>query len=158
MNEILLNDELSLSCLEGFQVLEGEALTSVFGKELPGSWGMRDDERHIVIGVQWHDSGHKLLAKAFSAKDQLKRIDSGRRKAMASNGYVSAKPYETEIAGIEAWGQDCSYTMQGVDHVGSAFVFKSGSCFYTVYFYARAEREAESREVLDEFVKSLRIS
>lgn len=158
MNEITLNDELTLTCPDGFREMEGDELKAVFPEEPMGCWAACDDERHIIIAAQWHDSGRKLLAKMVSAKDQLGRIDSARRKSFKSYGYQSGKPYETEVAGEGAWRQDCSYQIKGIDHVASSVVLKSGSCFYTLYLYGRAAQEAESRAAFDQVLSSLRLA
>ena len=161
MNTTVLNGQLQVSYPDGFRQMDAEELGRLFPKQVATSWGIWDTDRHIVVTVLWNES-NALLSKLVSNKDLAKRLRKHLTKAYANNGFRAQGIVKTEISGTQACGFDFAYQVEGIDQVGEIMVFRHVEghtcCCYTIYYYTREERAAQSREVLEEILASMRLA
>ena len=150
---IVLGDKLTLSCPDGFHILDSAEKSSMqfFG----GSTGecLSDPERHILISIGWKAIG-SFSSFLVNAKDAAKRMEASIRKPMQSFGYQLNEFAAKRVGGEQAEGFRYEYESRGVAMYGESYVIKYDRKLYYLNFYARRELLEESLDVWDMIVSS----
>ena len=153
MEKELINNRLELVRPEGFRVMDHEELKQAYGIDYDCMWGMRDEERHIILSVFWKVS-NKLISKLGTAKLVADESQKAMRRRYRKAGYHSNGLFETEVAGNKAWGFSYGYTPDGPAQSCETVVVKDGTCCYTVLYHTREECAQANRAIYEEVLAS----
>ena len=157
MRKAIVNDSLEVSQPDGFRIMSHEQLCQAYGLEYDCMWGMRDEERHVILTVFWKVS-NKLISMLGSAKLVAEQSEKNLRRRYKKMGYHSDGLFETEVAGIQGWGFRYGYTPEGAAAQScETVVIKDGTCCYTIMYHTRTERAQENRPLYEEILGSMRI-
>lgn len=160
MNNVILNNELTLQYPDGFHVLDEDEMSRIFPVNTPNRWAIMDLDRHLIICVQWQKSS-AILARFSSTKDHAKRVVAKARAAYREKECEIGDPYQTSVCGQEAWGVSFSYEVDGVKQLGKVILFKRLSkkthTTYTVYYYTREESAEENEVILHDALSSVEV-
>ena len=158
MAQALIHDELDISYPDGFAQMSAEELRQAYNNPYPNIWGIRDEERHVILAMFWKDS-NELVSKLASAEQLAKRAEKQLAKGMRKNAYRPGGTFVTSIAGCEAHGFRYTFTAVGdVAQEAETIVFKRGKTCYTLYYYTRPETAAANRPVHDAILATLRFA
>ena len=158
MAKTLIHGELEIAYPEGFNLMTSDELRKAYNNPYPNIWGIRDEERHILITVFWKDS-NELLSKLASAESLAKRAEKTISRGMRKLAYRFGGKFTTTIAGCEAHGFRYEFTGAGdVAQVAETIVFKHGKICYTLYYYTRPETAAANLPVHDAILAALRFA
>ena len=156
MNQAVIHGQLFLVYPDGFHVMDVEELNQAFLDDNPNRWGIWDRERHIIIAVFWHESSAILSALA-GAKDVAKSTEKRLRKGLKRYGYESRGSFTTTLCGQETCGFRYAYRVGDVFQSAETVILKHGTCCYTIYYYAREEKDLVSYPVYEQVLRSLRL-
>ncbi len=156
MEKVLVNS-LEVARPEGFCVMDHEELVQAYGLDYECMWGMRDDERHMILSISWKVS-NKLLSKLASAKLVAEQSEKSQRRRCRKMGYHSDGLFQTEVAGREAWAFRYGYSPQNAPvQETEIVVVKDGTCCYTIMYHTRDECAQANRPLYEEILASMRI-
>ena len=156
MEKALVNDSLELTMPDGFRVMGNDEVKKAYGFDYDCLWGMRDEERHMMLTVIWKVS-NKVLAKLGTAKIIAEQQDKGLRKRFKRMGYKSGDLRPIKIAGIEGCNFGYSYELEGTTLACETSVVKDGTCCYSIYYYTREECDEENRALYEEILASMKL-
>ncbi len=155
MAEVILNNALAVTAPEGFKDMDADVMRKAFGKDNPNCWSIRDEDRHIIFSVLWHQASgimFKLAGDVYSiAKSTEKKI----YKQLRSYDYESNGITEEETAGCKSATVHYEYTVSDIRQSARTVVFLHNKCCYTVYYYGRKALEEQSLPIIEEFLSSL---
>ena len=153
MGTALLNNELKLTCPEGFREMSKEELSGYnFYSEAPG-WCVNDADRHIMVSVSWKQVPG-LFAKMLKVKDVAKSMEGQMAQAMKAFQYKLVEFTARTPGGKEAEGFHYDYTVQDTGMSGESLCVKNRNTFYYLHFYYRTALKEESMAVVDEILQS----
>ena len=157
MKKATVNDSLEVSQPEGFRIMSHEELCQAYAFDYDCMWGMRDEERHVILAVFWKVS-NKLVSSLASAKLVAEQAEKGLRRRYKKMGYHSDGLFETEVAGRKAWGFRYGHAPAGAaEQTCETVVVKDGTCCYTIMYHTRAECAQENRALYEEILASMQI-
>lgn len=152
-NRVTWNDTLTISCPEGFHVLdEAERGKLNFIQDGPGG-GISDPDRHILISTGWKPFGG-LSAMLLGIKDVAKNMEGRVRKPMQNYGYRLDGFVSGNVGNEKAEGFCYEYEAGGVGMYAESWVVKYKKVLYFLHFYARRELKDESLEIWNEILSS----
>ena len=152
-NRVTWNDALTISCPEGFHVLdEAERGKLNFIQDGPGG-GISDPERHILISVGWKPFGG-LSAMLLGIKDVAKSMEGRVRKPMQNYGYRLDGFVSGNVGNEKAEGFRYEYEADRIRMYAESYVVKYKKVLYFLHFYARRELKDESLEIWNEILLS----
>ena len=157
MNRAVIHNELNMFFPDGFHEMDREELKKLYLDDNPHRWGIRDQERHIVIAVFWHET-NALLSALAGAKDVAKSTEKKLRKGMERYGYRCDGFFSETLCGEEAPGFRYTYRLGDVTQAAEILILKRKTVCYTIYYYAREELASVSRPVFEEILRSMRFS
>ncbi|MBQ3404308.1 MAG: hypothetical protein IJG63_02680 [Oscillospiraceae bacterium] len=158
MNKALINNELSLSYPDGFQLMDREELKNAYLDDNPDRWGIRDGERHGLISVWWHESGQMLssFARHFGGvKSIAKSIEAKLRKGFRRNNYKFGGFFPTQLCGEEAHGLRYEYSVGDIAQYAETIVVQHKNRCYTVYYYARKDGDPSNHRLFEDILSSM---
>ena len=154
MQKAMVNDSLEFVMPEGFRLMDHEELVQAYELDYPCMWGMRDEERHVVLSVFWKVN-NKLLAKlatpklvADSRQNTLRRILKGREPHFDEK-------FTCEIAGQKAQGLRYGYVNKGNSYTCEYVVVMNGRACYTIDYYSRSDLAEANRPIYEEVISSM---
>ena len=157
MRKAIVNDSLEVSQPDGFRVMSHEELCQAYGLDYDCMWGMRDEERHVILAVFWKVSS-KLISMLGSAKLVAEQSEKNLRRRYRKSGYHSDGLFETEVAGLRGWGFRYGHSPMGAaEQSCETVVIKDGTCCYTIMYHTRTERAHTNRALYEEILASMRI-
>ena len=155
MERILLNDELTMICPDGFRILSKEEMDRMQFLEDGPCVCLSDPERHLLASVGWKRPG-PLAGLLLNARDLAKNMEKTVQSSLRSAGY-HCRGFDTkQIAGNRSEGFSYEYSAQGTEMAGMSYVTKIAGTIYYFNFYARAEGEALALPIWDEMLGSVR--
>lgn len=154
MKETVLNDELIISCDEGFQELTEEEISKMnFLAEKP-QLCLSDPERHILISA-----GYKKIsgfsAMMLSGRDVAKKSQEQIRRAMGNIPYSEEPLRKISVGNRQGDGFRFEYTLQDTEMSGEFIVLKSGKTLYYISCYYRTALKEDSEAVIREILNSV---
>ena len=153
MITVTVNNELELTCPDGFHVMDEEERKSLKMLE-DGSWmGLSCPEKNLMITAGWKKIG-LFPALMLSPSDLARGTEKQISGAMASYGYSLRGFTERNIAGSPAKGFSYSYDAQGTGMRGECSILKLNRTLYYLYLYAREEQQEESSEIWEDILTS----
>lgn len=152
-----INGELMVDCPAGFKRMSIDELQKAYSLDYPNLWGIRDEERHIILTVLWKES-NRLLSMLVSNKDLAKRAERALGKTYRAAGYKCRGFFSTAVAGQAAEGFHYDFEVDGVAQQGEVIVFKRDACCYTLYYYTRPELALANRAIHDEILASMALA
>lgn len=154
MQSLVLNNELTLPCPDGFYVMDEEEIkTLAFIASGPGVC-LKDPDRHIVVSAGYKKAGG-LTARLLNQKDVATKSEGSIRDAMRAYGYLREGAGKREIGGLPADGFQYSYTAEETDMYGETYVLKKGKTFYYFHAYMRNAHKKGGQMVLDEILNGV---
>lgn len=157
MRKAMVNDSLEISQPEGFRVMNHEELRRAYGLDYDCMWGMRDENRHVILSVFWKVS-NRLISMLGSAKLVAEQSEKNLRRRYKKVGYHSDGLFEVEVAGLGGWGFRYGYSPEGsAVQSCETVVIKNGTCCYTIMYHTRAERAQANRALYEEILASVRM-
>lgn len=153
-HDVLINDELALTYPEGFRLMERGELEHAFALEYPDMWGIRDEERHMLISLIWKET-NGVLRKLVSTKTLVKDYEKRIARTFRHGNYRREEFFETEVAGLAAQGARFSYHHLGVDQLGELVMFRREGCTYSLYYYTRPELARANRAAYESILASI---
>lgn len=156
MQEAEINKELALAYPDEFRVMELSELHHAFGVDYPKMWGIRNEERHVLISVIWKDTS-EVLQRLVSTKSQVKEYEKRIHNLLRKNNYHCEGFFERELAGQKALGFRYSFLREFVEQIGEVIIFKRGKCRYSMYYFTRLETADDNRPAYEELLSSMQV-
>lgn len=154
MSEINLNNELTMSCPEGFHIL-GDAEKRNMQMLKEGEWtGISDPERHILVSCGWEKPG--FASVILKARDIADVSEKRARKALTPMDYRLECRNERMIAGEEACSFRYVYTVQDIPMCGETYALRLGKLIYYFNFYCRQALRDDSLPVWQDLLDSVK--
>ena len=154
MSELVINNELTMDCPEGFHVLSEEERRSM--KTLKeGEWtGMSDPDRHIIVSAGWEKPA--LITAVLNAHDLADICEKRIRKALQPMGYKLESRHDRTVAGEKASGIRYGYTVQDTGMCADSYAFRHGKYIYYFHFYYREALKEESLPAVEALLDSVK--
>ena len=154
MERILLNDQLELSCPEGFRRLNEEEIKKFnFANEAPGCV-LQNEECHLIVSLAWRKVNF-LLSRLISVKELSGRMADYIANADKDYGHKRGENFDVRVAGEKAAGFEYSYTVEDTAMDARVIITRHRGFFYYMYFYFRSANRQESLKLIDEIVNSM---
>lgn len=154
MEQILLNNELSLTCPDGFHRLNSEEIKKFnFANEEPGCV-LQDEKRHIIVSLAWRNL-NALLAMLLNVKELNGKMAEYVAEANKDYGYRQGEFFTGKIGGRKSSGFNYSYVVTGVDMDAQMIMVKNHHTIYYIYFYFRSANRQESLELIEQIISSM---
>lgn len=157
MVKTLINNELYLAYPDGFEVMDRAELKKAFLDDNPNRWGIKDEQRHMMITVLWNRTnmisalmvGPKTIADSAERKMKTSLSNSNYR----FNGFTSQK-----INGRNTTGFSYEYVLEDVDQIGEVLILQNVNRYYMIYTYALKANQQKARVITDAVVASLKFT
>ena len=155
METMQIHGGLTVGIPEGFHVMDDAELKLRFPDGIAERWAIRDEERHIVFTIIWHDAPSGLLAKLVSTRSLAERVEKLTAKSLKHRGFRLAGRVDRELCGTEAKGFSCGYTVQDVPQSAEIMVLRNGLTCYTLYCIMQSDCLDQARPAYEEILASL---
>lgn len=155
METARIHGGLTVGIPEGFHVMDDAELKLRFPDGIAERWAIRDEERHIVFTIIWHDAPSGLLAKLVSTRSLAERVEKLTAKSLKHRGFRLAGRVDCELCGTEAKGFSCGYTVQDVSQSAEIIVLRNGLACYTLYCIMQSDCLDQARPAYEEILASL---
>ncbi len=155
METAQIHGGLTVGIPEGFHVMDDAELKLRFPDGIAERWAIRDEERHIVFTIIWHDAPSGLLAKLVSTRSLAERVEKLTAKSLKHRGFRLAGRVDRELCGTEAKGFSCGYTVQDVSQSAEIIVLRNGLTCYTLYCIMQSDCLDQARPAYEEILASL---
>ncbi|MBR5089203.1 MAG: hypothetical protein IK093_07235 [Ruminiclostridium sp.] len=153
MNEVTINEEITLKYRDGFDLMDDEELKKHFGVS-GNNWGIYDRGQHTIISFAWNKVNGFMAWLA-----DPNSVANGIEKRMRDNlgGFERTSDVCINICGKKAEGFTFEYYVEdgNIKMVGKILSFRIGKCFYVIQFVTRAEREQEANADFDAVIASV---
>lgn len=152
-----LNNEMILTCPEGFHVMDGEELSRLnFLKKGDGEC-LSDPDRHIIISIGWRK------AKGFShfrvkAEEIAHHDEKLIARSMKDLSYCLDDFRTGEIGGEKFGGFRYTYVAQSIGMIAESIVLKHNKTFYYLHIYTREALKTENLRLWEEMLQGIRFA
>lgn len=154
MEKILLNNELELTCPEGFHVLNEEEMNKFnFANDKPGCV-LENKDSHIIISLSWRPI-NGLLALMVNVRELAQKMAQYISEADQPYDHRQGDSFTGTVAGEKSAGFDYHYKAQDIDMDGRAIVVKHRRMLYYMYFYSRSQLRQQSLEQIELIISSM---
>lgn len=154
MKNLTVNGELTLICPDSFREMTREELNTAFADTNRNRAGVRDEERHVILVVQWRKA-NVLLAALSDPNSTLRGTEFRLRRLLKDHEYKKTGTFTRRIAGRDAKAFRYEYRVQGVLQEGEVFLLKKKTVIYTIYAYTRVPVTDEASRVIEEVLDSV---
>ena len=155
METAQIHGGLTVGIPEGFHVMDDAELKMRFPDGIAERWAIRDEKRHVVFTIIWHDAPSGLLAKLVSTRSLAERVEKLTAKRLKHQGFRLAGRVDRELCGTEAKGFSCGYTVQDVSQSAEIIVLRNGLTCYTLYCIMQSDCLDQARPAYEEILASL---
>ena len=155
METARIHGGLTVGIPEGFHVMDDAELKLRFPDGIAERWAIRDEGRHVVFTIIWHDAPSGLLAKLVSTRSLAERVEKLTAKSLKHRGFRLAGRVDRELCGTEAKGFSCGYTVQDVSQSAEIIVLRNGLTCYTLYCIMQSDCLDQARPAYEEILASL---
>lgn len=142
-----VNGTVEFEVPDGFSVMSAEELRQAYRNEDPNRWGIRDEERHIIVTVMWKAYTGLLGLFLSDLKAVCKKNEQLSSKGYAGHGYRCGGFFSLSVDGQPAEGYRFSYRVGDVEQSAETILIRQGRTIYSVTFAGRAENQAADQEV-----------
>ncbi|MBO4217972.1 MAG: hypothetical protein J5887_00480 [Erysipelotrichaceae bacterium] len=154
MERVLLNNELELTCPEGFRVLSEEEMNKFsFPNEKPGCI-LENQDSHITVSLAWRPI-NGLLALLVNVRELAQKMAQYVSEADQPYDHRQSDCFTGSVAGEKSAGFDYHYKAQDIDMDGRAIVVRHRRTLYYMYFYSRSALREPSLKLIDEIISSM---
>ena len=154
MQKAMVNDSLEFAMPEGFRLMGHEELVQAYELDYPLMWGMRDEERHVVLSVFWKIN-NKLLAKLATPKLVADSRRNTLRRILRERDLHFDEEFDSEIAGLKARGLRYRYVNNGNQYTCEYVVVINDRTCYTIDYYSRSDLAEANRPMYEEILSSM---
>lgn len=154
MKKVMVNDSLEIAQPEGFRLMDKQELVHAYEIDYPLMWGMRDEERHVVLSVFWKVN-NKLLAKLATPKLVADSRRNTLRRILKERDLHFDEEFTSEIAGLKARGMRYRYVNNGNQYTCEYVVVINDRTCYTIDYYSRSDHAEENRPLYEEILSSV---
>ena len=155
MENIALNNALTLSFPDGFRRLTEAETNKLTFIEAGEGVCLRDEARHILVSLGYKKVG--LLPRlTLDSVDVAKASQARVAAAMKAYGYGQLRWQNGRMDGKKACGFRYTYQAQGVDMAGDCCVVKDGGVIYYLNAYVREAGQEESFRLWEEILDAAR--
>lgn len=157
MVKTLINNELYLSYPDGFHEMSAAELKETFLDENPNRWGIKDENRHMLITVLWNNTNMLSAlvvgpqAVAYSAE---RKLSASLNKSNYKSGAIEA----IKINGRNCYKFAYKYVLENVEQIGEVLVMQNVNRYYTMYTYALKDKKQAARVIIDSITNSLKFT
>ena len=152
----LINNEISLTYPDSFQLMDGPALREAYLNDDPDRWGIIEEELHLMITVLWQRT-NALAVRLSDLPTVALRNEALTRAACADCEYEARGFVSRTLGGRPAEGYCYSYLLNGEERQAYSLLFKQKSRIYGVTCICRQEDSAAWRERFDAILDTLEI-
>ena len=154
MTDIIINNELKMSCPEGFREMTRDEIHQQFGQTTEDQTGIRNESGSVYINVMYHRF-NALIGAMISNKGLAQDRENRLKKIYKDKMYRSSELFHREIAGHEAYGFSYEFVLNDISMYAECILFKTKNTTYTVYYYTRKENNEQNHPALDEVCSSM---
>ena len=157
MVKTLINNELYLSYPDGFHEMDASELKATFLDDNPNRWGIKDENRHMLITVLWNKTN---MLSAIMVGPQAVAYSAERKLSASLNksNYKSGAIEQVKLGGRNCYRFAYKYFLENVEQIGEVLVMQNVNHYYTLYTYALKKNEKAARVVIDAVVNSLKFT
>ncbi len=155
MEKCTINNEVTMPIPEGFHIMSAEELAKSFGKPDPCRWGMWNQERHIMIILEWKTYS-ALTMKMTNLQKITARNESITKRCAKNNAYQLQGFFPGRIGGLNAEGYNYYYKVQGIDQQNISLLTVKENTVYRLSSIGRVENADADRAFLDEICEMVK--
>ncbi len=154
MKNLVINQKLTGTMLEGFHEMDSSELIKFYGSSA-NRCGLYDEERHMVVIVTWHKP--MLFGFLTNERSEIMRAESSLRRRLQDFRHIDT--LNATIADHPAFGIRFEYNADHTDIIqyGDLYAFKIEKTYYYIQIIGRKERFEESQRLADEFIRSVTV-
>lgn len=155
MNNIQINNEVSLVYPDGFELMNEEELIRYFSTPAD-RWGVYNAADHILLSVSWKKAG---FWKLFSdAETHLIELESGLRRSLLN--YQRITEYKMKIGKQKAYCIRFEYRVKdaALVQVCDVVAFKYKKKYYSIYYVTRKVNATANLPAFQEILKSITLN
>lgn len=154
MAEFIINNEMKVTCPEGFHVMNEEELSELNFIAKGDCEVLSDPERHIIISVGWRSAKGVsfLLLRPYDI------VRNEARTVARANKYFNFRMgdfTEGVIGGEDANGFRYGYTADEIDMAVETVVLRHNKKFYYLHFYTREDQMEENGALWEEALHNI---
>ena len=150
MNRICVNDELLLSCPEGFAVMSADEPNRLYACGDSHRWGAWDRERHVMLTVLWQRY-NPLLMMLADMKSLARRNEQLTQRGYEGHDYQLKGFSSRKVCGLTAEGYRFTYRLGDVIQSVETVLIKRKNRVYSLNCIGR-EADQAGNHVLFEAV------
>ena len=155
MNSVAVNNEITVSYPDGFEIMSSEELDKAYAGVNDDKWGIWDKDSHVIITILWQKVNPVMLAladvKAIAMKNES--MAAGMYK---NSGYDGKGFFSETINGRKAEGYWFEYDVASIRQQAASVLFKTRNNVYSLSVFARAD-DPEFEGRLQEAIRSVKI-
>ena len=155
MQTMLIHDTIRIALPPEFHLMDAEEKKRMYAlSAVTPEWSAHDPERHRIFSASWKRMNSLLAAMACSM-DGAKGLEKRVRIALRERDYRFGEYIREELGGKKAYG--FTFRCQGTEGelLNRTLMVRDGGCIYYLTSQIRAEREEESKAVMDGIWRSL---
>ena len=155
MNQTTINNEIRIALPAEFHQMDPEEKKRIYAASaVVPEWCALDPERHIIFSASWKQMNVVLAAMACSM-DGAKGLEKRMRIALRDRNYRFGEYIKEELGEKKAFG--FTFRCQGKEGelLNRTVMVRNGGCIYYLTSQIPADRENESKAMMDEIWHSL---
>ena len=155
MNQTMINDEIRITLPTQFHQMDPEEKKRIYSMsaEMP-DWSAHDAQRHMLFSASWKRMNILLAAMACSM-DGAKGFEKRMRIALRDRNYRFGEYFKEELGEKKAFGFTFRYQGDEGELLNRTMMVRNGGCVYYLTSQIRADREDESKAIMDGIWRSL---
>ena len=156
MKSFTINNELTLSCPDGFREMSTEELNKISSSRNPNRFGIWDEERRLMLAILWYKA-NVFQASLTDPRTSLRSVEMQLQSLLRPNGFTKTGSFHYPIAGQQAKAFSYAYMVTDLLQTGEVFMFRNKRMYYTIFTYAWEAIAGEVQETLRGILDSMRI-
>ncbi len=155
MNQMMIDDRIRIALPPEFHPMDPEEKKRIYAMSaVVPEWCVHDPERHIIFSASWKRM-NSILAMMACSMDGAKGLEKRMRMALRDRNYRFGEYIKEELGEKKAFG--FTFRCQGKEGelLNRTVMVRNGGCIYYLTSQIPADRENESKAVMDEIWHSL---
>ena len=155
MKQMTINNTIQVMLPPEFHEMDPEEKKGIYAMSavIP-DWSALETERHIIFSASWKQM-NAILAMMACSMDGAKGLEKRMRIALRERNYQFGEYIREKIGGKKAFGFTFWYQGREGELRNRTMMVRDGGCIYYLTSQIRADRENESKAIVDEIWRSL---
>ena len=155
MNQNTINHTIRIALPSGFRQMDPEEKKKIYAMSavIP-DWSVHDPERHMIFSASWKKM-NSILAMMACSMDGAKGLEKRMRIALRDRNYQFGEYIKGNLGEKKAFGFTFRCQGKEEDLLNRTMMVRDGEIIYYLTSQIRADRENESKTMMDQIWSSI---